>query len=267
MQTLSCASFRVQARAPVIALHKVRGRGLQLPNPSVSRHLLVFRKQSAVVSAGLSSDTQTSSAEARVKEKVDEARQQVKVSQEKIQTARRETEDEAEQIRKDQRFHRVKSALDLKEQGHNLDPSVAKDDADQHPESIEAKARAGKEAQISNSSKGKKAASHDKGASQGSGVIDAPMSKEQRTHENAADQEAQVPDGTISTSVCQRLLALEALADTRPRRKLVSMGEPVPQLVHHYAAAAWWAVAQTGFGVGLTILTLSCNIARSGLSR
>lgn len=221
----------------------MRGRGLQLPNPSVSRHLLVFRKQSAVVSAGLSSDTQTSSAEARVKEKVDEARQQVKVSQEKIQTARRETEDEAEQIRKDQRFHRVKSALDLKEQGHNLDPSVAKDDADQHPESIEAKARAGKEAQISNSSKGKKAASHDKGASQGSGVIDAPMSKEQRTHENAADQEAQVPDGTISTSVCQRLLALEALADTRPRRKLVSMGEPVPQLVHHYAAAAWWAVA------------------------
>lgn len=221
----------------------MRGRGFQLPNPSVSRRRLRFRKQSAVVSAGVSGSTQTSSAEAQVKEKVDEALQQVKDSQEKVQTARRETEDEAEQIRKDQRFQRVKGALDLKEQGHNLDPSVAKDDEDQHPESIEAKARSGREVQVSNSSKGKEAASHDKGASQESGVKDAPMSKEQRTRENAASQEAQVPDGTISKSVCQRLLALEALADTRPRRKLVSMGEPVPQLVHHYAAAAWWAVA------------------------
>lgn len=191
----------------------------------------------------MSGSTTASSAEAQVKEKVDEALQQVKDSQEKIQTARRETEDEAEQIRKDQRFQRVKGALDLKEQGHKLDPSVIKDDRNQHPESIEAKARAGREAQVSNSSKGKKAASHNKGASQESGVKDAPMSKEQRTHENAASQEAQVPDGTISKSVCQRLLALEALAETRPRRKLVSMGEPVPQLVHHYAAAAWWAVA------------------------
>ena len=221
----------------------MRGRGLQLPNPSVSRRRLIFRKQSAVVPAGVSASTQTSSAEAQVQEKVDEALQQVKDSQEKVQTARRETEDEAEQIRKDQRFQRVKGALDLKEQGHNLDPSVAKDDEDLHPGSIEAKARSGREAQVSNSSKGQKAASHDKGASQESGVKDAPMSKEQRTRENAASQEAQVPDGTISKSVCQRLLALEALADTRPRRKLVSMGEPVPQLVHHYAAAAWWAVA------------------------
>lgn len=244
MQTLSCASFRVQARAPVRALHKVnqvRGRGLPLPNPSISRRLLDFRKQSAVVSAGLSGNAQTSSAEAQVKEKVDEALQQVKVSQDKVQTARRETEDEAEQIRKNQRFQRVKGALDLKEQGHNLDPSVAKDDENQHPESTQAKART--EAQVSNSSKGKKATSHDKGASQESDVKNAPMSKEQRTRENAASQEAQVPDGTISKSVCQRLLALEALADSRPRRKLVSMGEPVPQLVHHYAAAAWWAVA------------------------
>jgi len=221
----------------------VRGQGLQLPSPSVPRRRFKFRKQSAVVSAGLSSSTQTSSAEAQVKEKVDKALQQVKESQEKIQTARRETEDEAEQIRKDQRFQRVKGALDLKEQGHNLDPSVAKDDGNQQSESIEAKARADREAQVSNSSEGKKAASHNEGASQESGVKDAPMSKEQRTRENAASQEAQVPDGTMSKSVCQRLLALEALAETRPRRKLVSMGEPVPQLVHHYAAAAWWAVA------------------------
>ena len=227
----------------MLAFSQVRGRELQLPDPSASRGRLVFRKQSAVVSAGMSGSTTASSAEAQVKEKVDEALQQVKDSQEKIQTARRETEDEAEQIRKDQRFQRVKGALDLKEQGHKLDPSVIKDDRNQHPESIEAKARAGREAQVSNSSKGKKAASHNKGASQESGVKDAPMSKEQRTHENAASQEAQVPDGTISKSVCQRLLALEALAETRPRRKLVSMGEPVPQLVHHYAAAAWWAVA------------------------
>ncbi len=221
----------------------MRGRGLQLPSPSVPRRRLEFRKQSAVVSAGLSSSTQTSSAEAQVKEKVDKALQQVKESQEKIQTARRETEDEAEQIRKDQRFQRVKGALDLKEQGRNLDPSVAKDDGNQHPESIEAKAPADREAQVSDSSEGKKAASHNEGASQESGVKDAPMSKEQRTRKNAASQEAQVPDGTMSKSVCQRLLALEALAETRPRRKLVSMGEPVPQLVHHYAAAAWWAVA------------------------
>ena len=221
----------------------MRARGLLLPNPSVSRRRLAFRKQSAVVSAGVSGSTQTSSAEAQVKEKVNEALQQVKDSQEKIQTARRETEDDAEQIRKDQRFLRVKGALDLKEQGHNLDPSVAKDDEDQHSEGVEAKARTGREAQVSSSSKNKEAASHDKGASQESGVKGAPMSKEQRTRENAASQEAQVPDGTISKSVCQRLLALEELADTRPRRKLVSKGEPVPQLVHHYAAAAWWAVA------------------------
>ncbi len=220
----------------------MRGRGLQLPSPSVPRRRLNFCKQSAVVAAGLSGGTQTSSAEAQVKEKVDEALQQVKESQEKIQTARRETEDEAEQIRKDQRFQRVKGALDLKEQGHNLDPAVSKDGGNQHPESIEAKARADREAQVSDSSEGN-AASHNEGASQESGIKDAPLSKEQRTRENAASQEAQVPDGTISKSVCQRLLALEALAETRPRRKLVSMGEPVPQLVHHYAAAAWWAVA------------------------
>ncbi len=181
--------------------------------------------------AGQTDTARTASSEAQVKEKVNEALQQVKDSQEKIQNARRETEVEAEQIEQDQRFDRVKGALDLKEQGHNLDPTVAREEGDEDAfEKVDS---------------GKKAQPHENGASEekATSVPDTQMSKEERTRENAAAKEAQVPDGTISKSVRQRLLALEELRAARPQRKLISRGEPVPQPAHHYAAAAWWAVA------------------------
>lgn len=195
-----------------------------------------------MTSAGNTSQAQTSSAEAEVKDMINEAQQQVKESQDKIHKARRETEEDAEQIQKDQRFQRVKDALDLKEQGHKLDPSAVKEHDDAHGD-IEAKADASRKAQPPNDSKDTEADSRSNSTTKADKAQNGPMSKEERTRENAASEEAQVPDGTISKSICQRLLALEAKAAARPRRKLVSKGEPVPQLAHHYAAAAWWAVA------------------------
>lgn len=142
-------------------------------------------------------------AAAQVKEKIDLAVQQVQVSQDKILKKRQEGQQEAEQRQKDQRFQRVKGALDLKEKGHKLEPTAGHDQTE---------------------------------GSLGD-------SKEAQTRENANSKEAQVPDPSISKSVRQRLLALEELRAAKPFRRLISRGEPVPQLTHHYAAAAWWAVS------------------------
>ena len=184
-------------------MFQVRERLLRYQARAGQRKLL--RRISQRTWAGQNDAATTTSLEAQVEEKVNEALQQVKDSQEKIQANRRKTEDEAEKIKKDQRFRRVKDALDLKEQGHNLDPSA--------------------------------------GHSPDEDVL--ADSKAAQTRKNAASDEAQVPDGqmSLSKSICQRLLALEEAHASRPRRKLISRAEPVPQLTHHYAAAAWWAVA------------------------
>lgn len=145
----------------------------------------------------------TSDAAAQVREKVDQALQQVQEAQEQVEKNRQQSQEEAEQRRKDQRFDRAKDALHLKDQGYKLDPS----------------------------------AGHD----QDEALLED--SKEARTHENASSKGAQVPDPSISKSVRQRLLALEEVRANKPFRKLISKGEPVPQLTHHYAAAAWWAVS------------------------
>lgn len=139
---------------------------------------------------------------AQVQEKLDEALQQVQEAQEEIVRHREAGQEEAEQIRKDQRFQRAKGALDLKEKGYKLEPAAGHDQPDASLE----------------------------------------QSKEAQTRENASSQDAQVPNPSISKSICERLQALEELRATKPFRKLVSKGEPVPQLSHHYAAAAWWAV-------------------------
>lgn len=151
---------------------------------------------------GASVGSSNSDAATQVQEKVDEALQQVQEAQDEIVRHRKEGQEEAEQIKKDQQFQRAKGALELKEKGHKLEPSAGHD----QPE--------------------------------------APVadSKEAQTRENASSKDAQVPDPSISRSVCERLLALEELRATKPFRKLISKGEPVPQLTHHYAAAAWWAV-------------------------
>ena len=151
---------------------------------------------------GASVGSSTGDAAAQVQEKVDEALQKVQEAQEEIVRHRKEGQEEAEQIRKDQQFQRAKGALELKDKGHKLEPSAGHD----QPEAALAD------------------------------------SKEAQTHENASSKDAQVPDPSISKSVRERLLALEELRATKPFRKLISKGEPIPQLTHHYAAAAWWAV-------------------------
>lgn len=151
---------------------------------------------------GASVESSNGDATAQVQEKVDEAVQKVQEAQEEIIRHRKEGQEEADQIRKDQRFERAKGALELKEKGHKLEPSA--------------------------------------GHEQPEGPL--KDSKEAQTRENASSRDAQVPDPSISRSVCDRLLALEELRATKPFRKLISKGEPVPQLTHHYAAAAWWAV-------------------------
>lgn len=145
----------------------------------------------------------TGDAAAQVREKVDQALQQVQDAQEEGEKNRQQSQDKAEQRRHAQRFDRAKDALHLIDQGYKLEPSAGHDQAEDLLED----------------------------------------SKEARTHENASSKEAQVPDLSISKSVRERLLALEELRATKPFRKLISRGEPVPQLTHHYAAAAWWAVS------------------------
>lgn len=145
----------------------------------------------------------TGDAAAQVRQKVDQALQQVQDAQEKVEKNRQDSQEEAEQRRNDQRFDRAKDALHLKDQGYKLEPSAGHDQAEDLLED----------------------------------------SKEARTHENASSKEAQVPDPSISKSVRERLLALEEIRATKPFRKLISRGEPVPQLTHHYAAAAWWAIS------------------------
>ena len=142
-------------------------------------------------------------AAAEVKEKIDLAAQQVQEAQDKILDKRQQGQQDAEQRQKDQRFQRVKGALDLKEKGHKLEPTAGHDQTEGSPGD----------------------------------------SKEAQTRENANSKEAQVPDPSISKSVRQRLLALEEMRSAKPFRRLISRGEPVPQLTHHYAAAAWWAVS------------------------
>lgn len=142
-------------------------------------------------------------AAAQVRQKVDQALQQVQDAQKEVEETRQRSHEEAEQRRKDQRFDRAKDALHLKDQGYKLEPSAGHDQAEDLLED----------------------------------------SKEARTHENASSQEAQVPNPSISKSVRERLLALEEIRATKPFRKLISRGEPVPQLTHHYAAAAWWAIS------------------------
>lgn len=151
---------------------------------------------------GASVGSSTGDAAAQVQEKVDEALQKVQEAQEEIVRHRKEGQEQAEQIRKEQRFQRAKGALELKEKGHKLEPAAGHD----QPEATQ------------------------------------EDSKEAQTRENASSKDAQVPDPSISKSVRERLLALEELRATKPFRKLISKGEPVPQLTHHYAAAAWWAV-------------------------
>ena len=156
------------------------------------------------VSATQDSSANAKSAEEQVKEKVDEALQHVQDTHDQIKSSAQESEQEDEERLKGRKFRRAKNAMKLKEQGHHIEPSAG------------------------NSTE------------EGSSINENQAA---RTRENAAKDEAQVPDGTIHQSVCQRLMALEELAASRPRIKLVSRGEPIPQLRHHYAAAAWWAVA------------------------
>ena len=139
----------------------------------------------------------------QVQQKVDQALQQVQDAQEQVEKNRQRSQEEAEQRRKDQRFDRAKDALHLKDQGYKLEPTAGHDQAEDLLED----------------------------------------SKEARTHENASSKEAQLPNPSISKSVRERLLALEEVRASKPFRKLISRGEPVPQLTHHYAAAAWWAVS------------------------
>lgn len=186
----------------VIQVLLLQSRRLQALLPARTLQATRFRRPLLPPLAGHDAAANTSSAEAEVKEKVNEALRQVQEAQRQIHSSRTESEEQAERTKKDQKFRRAKGAMELKEQGHNLDPS-----AGHSPEE--------------------------------DSVND---SKAARTRENAASDEAHKPDGTISQSVCQRLMALEELAAARPRRKLVQRGEPVPQLRHHYAAAAWWAV-------------------------
>ena len=149
------------------------------------------------------SQAANSSAAAHVQEKVKQALQQVQDAQEQILQKRQEGQEEADQRQKEQRYERVKGALELKEKGHNLDPSAGHAPTDDLQSN----------------------------------------SKEAQTQENANSADAQVPNPSISKSVRQRLLAMEELRAAKPFRRLISRGEPVPQLTHHYAAAAWWAVS------------------------
>ena len=145
----------------------------------------------------------TGDAAAQVQERVDEALQQVQEAQKEIGRHREKGQVEAEQMRKDQQFQRAKGALELKDKGYKLEASAGHD----QPEAL------------------------------------LEDSKEAQTRENGSSKDAQVPDPSISKSVRERLLALEEVRTTKPFRKLISKGEPVPQLSHHYAAAAWWAGA------------------------
>lgn len=74
--------------------------------------------------------------------KLREAFEQAKEAEHDITAKRASQEQEAEQRQKDQRFDRAKDALNLKEQGHNLDPTAGHEqgelDAD---ESVEEKTR------------------------------------------------------------------------------------------------------------------------------
>lgn len=147
-----------------------------------SRHITGAEPKHATVDPGL-------------EDKIREAFQQADQAEKDIKSERAGHEEQAEQRQKDQRFARVKDALNLREQGHDLDPTAGHEQGD----------------------------------------LNAGESVEDQTHKNAASP---------SKAVLQRLLDLEGQRSPQPRQaRQNSNRSPVPPLSHHYAAAAWWAVA------------------------